>query len=230
MEQPKNTTDVKEFKGKAITPEGKLIRKTSSCKTNVGSKRNHVFLSIVVPDVEPKNMKLDVQPTQLTFTGYSDTRKATYSVDIPFYAEIDPAASKTHHTGRALDFVLQKKELGETFWPRLLKDSKKVHWLKTDFDKWVDEDEQDTVNDDDYMSQMGGMGGGMPGMGMGGDGGFGGIDFSKLGGMGGMGDMGGLGGDDEAEEEDEELEEEEELAASTGAAQASSSSKIEEVE
>lgn len=80
-------------------------------------------------------MKLDVQSTKLTFTGYSDSRKATYSVEIPFYAEIDPAASKTHHTGRALDFVLQKKDLNEEFWPRLLKDSKKVHWLKTDFDK-----------------------------------------------------------------------------------------------
>jgi hypothetical protein len=31
--------------------------------------------------------------------------------------------------------VLRKKELKEEYWPRLLKDSKKVHYLKTDFDK-----------------------------------------------------------------------------------------------
>jgi hypothetical protein len=30
---------------------------------------------------------------------------------------------------------LQKKELAEEYWPRLLKDSKKVHFLKTDFDR-----------------------------------------------------------------------------------------------
>merc|ERR1711964_553311 len=60
------------------------------------------------------------------------------------------------------------------------------HFLKTDFDKWVDEDEQDEAPEDD-LANMGGMGG-MPGMGdmssmMGGAGGdFGGIDFSKLGG------------------------------------------------
>jgi hypothetical protein len=30
-----------------------------------------------------------------------------------------------------------------------LKDSKKVHFLKTDFDKWVDEDEQDEAPEDD---------------------------------------------------------------------------------
>jgi hypothetical protein len=31
--------------------------------------------------------------------------------------------------------VLRKKELKEEYWPRLLKDNKKVHYLKTDFDK-----------------------------------------------------------------------------------------------
>lgn len=34
-----------------------------------------------------------------------------------------------------MEFVLRKKELKEEFWPRLLKDSKKMHFLKTDFDK-----------------------------------------------------------------------------------------------
>lgn len=88
-----------------------------------------------MPDVNPKNIKLDIQPAKLTFTGYSESRKATYHVEMEFYAEIDPSQTKTNHTGRALEFVLQKKELKQDFWPRLLKDSRKVHWLKTDFDK-----------------------------------------------------------------------------------------------
>lgn len=45
----------------------------------------------------------------------------------------------------------------EEFWPRLLKDAKKVHYLKTDFDKWVDEDEQEEAPEDD-LGNMGGMG------------------------------------------------------------------------
>jgi len=55
-------------------------------------------------------------------------------------------------------------------------------FVKTDFSKWVDEDEQDgePLKDDD-MDPMGGMGG-MPGMG-----GMGGMP--GMGGMGGMGDM-----------------------------------------
>ncbi|KAA8565739.1 hypothetical protein EYC84_009575 [Monilinia fructicola] len=34
---------------------------------------------------------------------------------------------------------------------------RKVHFLKTDFDKWVDEDEQDEAPEED-LSQMNGMG------------------------------------------------------------------------
>jgi hypothetical protein len=56
-------------------------------------------------------------------------------VTLDFYAEIDPSASKINHSPRAVELVLQKKELAEEYWPRLLKDSKKVHFLKTDFDR-----------------------------------------------------------------------------------------------
>ena len=80
-------------------------------------------------------IKLDVQGSSLNFQGYSETKKATYAVKLEFYAEIDPSASKTNHTPRDVEFVLQKKELNSEFWPRLLKDKAKVHFLKTDFDK-----------------------------------------------------------------------------------------------
>ena len=39
-------------------------------------------------------------------------------------------------------FIIAKKEDGP-YWPRLLKDAKKVHWLKADWNKWKDEDEDD---------------------------------------------------------------------------------------
>lgn len=88
-----------------------------------------------MPDVDPKNIKLDLQPDSLTFTGYSETKKATYHVELQFYEQIDPAASKTNHTPRDVEIVLQKKELREEYWPRLLKGKEKAHYLKTNFDK-----------------------------------------------------------------------------------------------
>ena len=104
-----------------------------SSKTD--AEKNHVFLTISVPDVDPKTMKLDIQPTHLEFSGYSATKKVNYAVKLEFYAEIDPEQTKRHHTARDVELVLQKKELAEEFWPRLLKDKAKVHFLKTDFDK-----------------------------------------------------------------------------------------------
>lgn len=104
------------------------------------------------------NIKLDLKPTGLSFTGHSDTLKKTYAVELEFYGEIDPEASRVNHTARDVEMKLRKKELKEEYWPRLLKESKKVHFLKTDFDKWVDEDEQNEAEEDD-LSQFGGAGG-----------------------------------------------------------------------
>lgn len=58
-----------------------------------------------------------------------------------------------------------------------------MHFLKTDFDKWVDEDEQDGAADED----LGGMDSGAAGMG--------GMDPNMMNMMGGMGGgAGGMGG------------------------------------
>jgi len=205
----------------AATPEVLWAQRSNQ----TDAAKNFIYLTITVPDVQASNLKLDLKSTSLSFAGHSDSLKRDYQLALDFYAEIDPAESKINHTAKNIELVLRKKELKEEFWPRLLKDAKKVHFLKTDFDKWVDEDEQDEAPEEDPAANMGGMGG-MPGMGdmgsmMGGAGGdFGGIDFSKLG--------GGAGGDAEGEEEEEdddedmpELEEDEEAG--------KSSSKIEEV-
>ena len=80
-------------------------------------------------------MKLDLKPTGLTFSGYSESKKATYALELEFYDEIVPDESKINHTGRDIEMVLRKKELKEEFWPRLLKDKERRHFLKTDFDK-----------------------------------------------------------------------------------------------
>jgi len=179
-----------------VTPEVLWAQRSSKADP----EKNFIYLTISVPDVPASNLKLDLKPTGLSFTGHSDTLKRTYSLELEFYGEIDVAESKINHTARDVEMKLRKKELDESYWPRLLKEAKKVHFLKTDFDKWVDEDEQNEAAEDDF-SNFGGMGG-MPGMGgMGGGGDFGGIDFSKLGGGAGLPT-----GDDEGEEEESDDE------------------------
>lgn len=139
--------------------------------------KNFIYLTISVPDVTKEDIQLDVKTDSVTFTGTSGTLKRKYHVELELWGEINPDESKINHTSKNIEIKLQKKELKEEYWPRLLKDSKRVHFLKTDFDKWVDEDEQNEAPEEDF-SQFGGMGGaggagGMPGMG----GDFGGINF-----------------------------------------------------
>ena len=102
--------------------------------------------------------------------------------------------SKSNLTSRHFAVVLRKKEKKAEYWPRLTKEKVKNAYLKTDFSKWVDEDEQDgePVKDDDFGG-MPGMGGMPPGMeGLGGMGGMGGGINPGMGNMGGgMGNMGG---------------------------------------
>jgi hypothetical protein len=113
------------------------------------AEKNFIYLTISVPDVQPSKLKLDLKPQSLSFAGHSESLKRYYQLQLDFYDEIDVSASKIHHTAKNIEMVLRKKELKEEFWPRLLKDAKKVHFLKTDFDKWVDEDEQDEAPEDD---------------------------------------------------------------------------------
>jgi len=171
-------------------------------------EKNYVYLTISVPDVPSKQLKLELKPTSLTFTGTSSTKKTTYHLELQFYAEIDVEESKTLHTAKDIAMILRKKDLNEEYWPRLVKEKAKAHFLRTDFEKWVDQDEQNEAPEEDYMNNFGG---GNPGMGE--DGGFGGIDFSKLGAGagGGMPGMEGLGntGADESDDDMPELEDEE---------------------
>lgn len=145
--------------------------------------KNIVYLSIAVQD--PVNVKLDYTATTLKFSAQSSDGSTQYELNLEFYDKIDPEETHKHEVGNQISLVLRKKTLGAKFWPRLLKDSAKFHYIKTDFNKWVDEDEQEEVPEGDDMANM--MGG-MPGMG--GMGGMGGMDMSLL-----MGGMGGAGGD-----------------------------------
>lgn len=81
-------------------------------------------------------MKVELTATKLSFSGENKWRK--YALDLEFYAEIDEKLSKTHHSGRGVEFVLRKKEIKAEFWPRLAKEPKKLQFIKTDFNKVCD--------------------------------------------------------------------------------------------
>ncbi|KAK9362299.1 putative Hsp90 binding co-chaperone [Lipomyces starkeyi] len=116
--------------------------------------KNLIYLTINAIDVTSPDVT--ITPTSLSYKGTSASGKE-YAVDLEFFDEIDVDNSKKTITGRDAFFILRKMEAKEEFWPRLVKDKRKVHYIKTDFDKWVDEDEQETATGDDFAGYGGGM-------------------------------------------------------------------------
>lgn len=159
-------------------------------------EKNLVFLTVVVTD--PKGLKVDLKADSLhleTDSDYVSSKDNHYKLDIEFFKPIDVDNSRYDtSSGNHISFVLRKAEAQEEYWPRLIKEKLKLNYIKTDFDKWVDEDEQDEKAEEDEAAQFpGGPGAG----GAGGAGGPGGFDFSQLAGMaGGAGGAGGPGGFD----------------------------------
>lgn len=95
--------------------------------------KNVIYLTITAPDVPKESLKYDLTSTKLTFSGTNKAR--TYAVELEFFDEILPEESKVHHSGRGVEATLRKKEAKEEYWPRLLKEKRKLQFLKTDFDK-----------------------------------------------------------------------------------------------
>jgi cytosolic prostaglandin-E synthase len=120
----------------------------------------------------------------LKFKGKSNDKD--YEVDIVFFKAVNAEGSTYKVLPRSIQMhILKKDKEDEEFWPRLLKDKLlEKNQVKIDWDRYVDEDEEEEGFD---MSNLEG------GMGMGGGGGMpGGMDMEAM--MQQMGGMGGMGG------------------------------------
>ncbi|GAA5867244.1 hypothetical protein JCM1840_004996 [Sporobolomyces johnsonii] len=168
--------------------------------------RNLIMLTINAPELDP-DYTLSIDGNKLSFSGKThqlasqgtaaQLEAKTYAFELELFDEVEEVRRAL--SGKSLYVVLRKKTAKDEYWPRLTKDKVRLNWLKTDFSKWKDEDEQE---DEEPEADDGGMGG-MPPMGMGGAGGPGGFDMSSMmgGGAGGgmdfasmMQGMGGAGG------------------------------------
>ncbi|XP_054712826.1 prostaglandin E synthase 3-like [Uloborus diversus] len=121
-------------------------------------RRTLVYVFIHVPDCKKPDIKLSSD--KLVFRG-KDEEGTEFENILNFYKDIKVEDSKYSHTDRGIDFVLKKAEEGP-YWNRLLKDNKKYHWLRIDFNRYKDEDDSDfDANDDgdfeEMMKKMGGL-------------------------------------------------------------------------
>ena len=159
-------------------------------------RKESVFMTIEVFEV--KNEKIEIKDNMVTFSGVRGSDDAKFAVSLELFGSVDAEKSKVSVGHRDVSLVLVKSEPGP-FWPRLLKSTQKMHFIHTDFSKWVDEDEEDEENVESTgnagnfdMSQFGGAGN---------------FDMSKFGGSENFGEE-----DFPEEEEEEEVEEEEDCS------------------
>ncbi|CAK9293075.1 unnamed protein product [Gordionus sp. m RMFG-2023] len=145
------------------TPEDLKLKQLLHPALLWAQRSDVVYLTVCVEDC--KNPEIDLNTNELKFKGIGGSEHKPYSFNIKFYEEIDPDKSKHTIRPRNIEFVLTKKEVGP-FWPSLTKD-KKQPFVRTDFQKWKDEDDSEyemgesasPAGDFDLQSMMHKMGG-----------------------------------------------------------------------
>lgn len=99
-----------------------------------------IFITLEVFGV--KDEVINITPDRLIFQGTRSTDNAKFAVDLEFYAPINIESSQKNVNPRNVAFVLQKEDDTQSYWPRLVKEAKKLHYISIDFSKWIDEDEE----------------------------------------------------------------------------------------
>ncbi|XP_039051616.1 uncharacterized protein OsI_027940-like isoform X3 [Hibiscus syriacus] len=138
-------------------------------------RADKVFITVMLSD--SKDAKVNLEPEGVfSFSGTAGNNQ--YELKLELFDKVVVEESKINIGVRSIFCILEKDE--KVWWKKLLRgDGKVPHYVKVDWDKWVDEDEDKGAGDLD----------------------LGGMDFSNLGGMGGMGGM------DEFEDSDDEGQE-----------------------
>ncbi|KAG8485258.1 hypothetical protein CXB51_021335 [Gossypium anomalum] len=143
-------------------------------------RADKVYITVLLPD--SKNAKVNLEPEGVfTLSANAGADNNLYELKLDLYDKVNVEESKISIGVRNIVCVLEKAE--KVWWKKLLRgEGKAPHYIKVDWDKWVDEDEDNDPGDID----------------------LGGMDFSSFGNMGGM-DGGGM---DEFEDSSDDEEQE----------------------
>lgn len=111
-------------------------------------RSDKLFITIELPDA--KNVKLNLDPGgKFSFSATSGADNTLYELDFYLYDKVDVNESKASTTTRHIMYVVKKAD--SKWWSRLLKqEGKPPVFLKVDWDKWVDEDEEKPGGDLDF--------------------------------------------------------------------------------
>ncbi|KAM3238013.1 co-chaperone protein p23-1 [Capsicum annuum] len=104
-------------------------------------RSDKLFITVELPDA--KNVKLKLEPEgKFFFSATAGADNLPYEVDLDLFDKINVEESKSSSTSRSIVYLVKKAE--DKWWSRLIKqEGLRPVFLKVDWDKWVDEDEED---------------------------------------------------------------------------------------
>ncbi|KAJ1720153.1 p23 chaperone protein wos2, partial [Coemansia biformis] len=98
--------------------------------------KNAIYLTIEPYDSQDANIALSEKSIDYSST----TDKQAYAFQLDFFKPVMPEVRKSP-SGFKVVLKIAKKE--KEWWPRLTKERLLLNFLKTDFERWKDEDESD---------------------------------------------------------------------------------------
>lgn len=127
-------------------------------------RKEDVYLTF---SIESKDPTIKIEKESVYFKGVNAQDNKVHEVTIPLYEAVVPETSGFVNKGRCIEMLLRKEKKDSPYWPSLTKDKKKPHYLKIDFNKWKDEDDEEengvgatSANDlEEMLRSMGGGGG-----------------------------------------------------------------------
>ncbi|KAF8398052.1 hypothetical protein HHK36_016978 [Tetracentron sinense] len=120
-------------------------------------RSDKVYLTIALPDA--KNVSVNSEPQGLFSFSAMGPQGKSFDFSLELYGTIVPKGSKIDVGLRNIHCSILKEQKG--WWKRLLKsDEKPAPYIKVDWNKWCDEDEEESIksdvaSDDDGVADIG---------------------------------------------------------------------------
>ncbi|KAI3869634.1 hypothetical protein MKX03_011831 [Papaver bracteatum] len=108
-------------------------------------RSDKVYLTVALPDAKNVTVKSETQGLVSFSAKGKEGEKFDFSLEL--YGTINPEGCKTNIGLRNIICSIQKEQ--KSWWKRLLKsDAKPAPYIKVDWNKWCDEDEEESEESD----------------------------------------------------------------------------------
>jgi hypothetical protein len=101
-------------------------------------RKDKVLVTVEVIDVRNPVLKINGRNLTVTATG----GETAYANNLELYGEVDQTKSKYIIRPRGVEIALVKKDTA-VWWPRLVKGTGKLYWLTVDWNRWIDESDDE---------------------------------------------------------------------------------------